>query len=287
MTSPLLINESPLQALPSLACLLGINPAIILQQIHYWSVQPRIGIEKDGRRWVYNSARQWQEENFPWLSVDSVGRILRKLEEDGYLESDVFNESTMDTTKWYTINYEHLNEGLATTTGRPGVVAKSHNRIGKIHHAIPETTSKEQAGLKKDQLGSGKQKKEPAHSNQPVADQPVRPDKPTSSGQLDITSATSVTQTVGLLAEAFSLKTGIPVPNPVSQRNWAAYNVRWGGPLRNLLNLCQTYGNTVTLMNKAIDRMRADKLTISAPQSIEQVAIAIYGENKGGRTGYW
>lgn len=34
--SRLLINEQPLLVLPSLACEIGLNEALMLQQIHYW-----------------------------------------------------------------------------------------------------------------------------------------------------------------------------------------------------------------------------------------------------------
>jgi len=34
--SKLLIDEYPLQVLPSLAVIYGLNEAIILQQVHYW-----------------------------------------------------------------------------------------------------------------------------------------------------------------------------------------------------------------------------------------------------------
>ena len=34
--SKLLINEQPLQVLPSLAEAIGLNQAIALQQVHYW-----------------------------------------------------------------------------------------------------------------------------------------------------------------------------------------------------------------------------------------------------------
>ena len=35
-SSKLLIDEPPLQVLPSLALKIGLNEAIILQQVHYW-----------------------------------------------------------------------------------------------------------------------------------------------------------------------------------------------------------------------------------------------------------
>ena len=42
--SNLLINESPLQVLPTLATYIGLNEAIFLQQVHYW-----LRIDKVGR----------------------------------------------------------------------------------------------------------------------------------------------------------------------------------------------------------------------------------------------
>ncbi|WP_249366800.1 hypothetical protein [Neobacillus rhizophilus] len=34
--SKLLINENPVMIIPSLAVKIGLNEAVILQQIHYW-----------------------------------------------------------------------------------------------------------------------------------------------------------------------------------------------------------------------------------------------------------
>ncbi len=51
--SKLLINEPPLMVIPTLAKALGINSAIILQQIHYWNTLNNNVI--DGYQWCYNS----------------------------------------------------------------------------------------------------------------------------------------------------------------------------------------------------------------------------------------
>ena len=51
----LLINEPPLQVLPSLAKKLNsVDKAIILQQMHYWLMKSTN--VKEGHRWIYNSA---------------------------------------------------------------------------------------------------------------------------------------------------------------------------------------------------------------------------------------
>ena len=49
----LLINESPLQVIPSLAMQVGLNAAILLQQLHFRSlISPNM---RDGHKWVYKT----------------------------------------------------------------------------------------------------------------------------------------------------------------------------------------------------------------------------------------
>ena len=104
--SRLIINERPLLIPPTLARKIGLNEAIVLQQIHFWlSVSEH---EKGGRKWVYNSYDDWQKQ-FPFWSKSTVIRIFNRLEESGYVESANYNAMTIDRTKWYTINYDLLN----------------------------------------------------------------------------------------------------------------------------------------------------------------------------------
>ncbi|UYB50412.1 conserved phage C-terminal domain-containing protein (plasmid) [Lysinibacillus capsici] len=102
----LLINEPPLQVLPSLAVKVGLNEAIILQQLHY-----RLLISTnihDGHKWVFNTYQQWHKE-FPFLSERTIQRVFRDLESDGYIYStDKYNKFRADKTKWYRIDYSKL-----------------------------------------------------------------------------------------------------------------------------------------------------------------------------------
>ena len=104
--SKLLINEPPLQVLPSLAKAIGINEAIIIQQIHYW-IQQKKHIH-DGRYWTYNTYKEWLKQ-FEFLSESTLKRAIRKLEDLGLLMSNNYSKSPFDHTKWYTIDYETLN----------------------------------------------------------------------------------------------------------------------------------------------------------------------------------
>ena len=106
-SSVLLINESPLQALPSLACLVGINGAIILQQMQYWLNVSEHRIE--GYAWIYNSYDKWAKQ-FKWLNLRSVQKHILALERGGFLLSKQFRYKTRNNTKWYRIDYDRLNE---------------------------------------------------------------------------------------------------------------------------------------------------------------------------------
>lgn len=106
--SKLLIDEQPLQVLPSLACAIGLNEAMVLQQLHW-----RLRYSKkqvNGLFWVFDKYEVWQQEHFPFWSLDTVKRTFRSLEQKNLvISSDKFNQFKLDRTKWYTINYEVLN----------------------------------------------------------------------------------------------------------------------------------------------------------------------------------
>lgn len=106
----LLINEPPLQVLPSLAKKVGLNEALILQQIHF-----RLLISNhhyDGHKWIYNSYPAWKQE-FPFWSERTIMRTINKLEENGYIIStSEYNKIRQDKTKWYRLDYTKLGYTL-------------------------------------------------------------------------------------------------------------------------------------------------------------------------------
>src|SRR3989338_2901981 len=104
--SLLLIAEHPLQVLPSLAAVVGLNEAIVLQQVHYWLKSSTK--MHDGKCWTYNSYPEWQKQ-FPWWGLNTIRRAIATLEQKQLLISANFNHNQFDKTKWYTIDYERLN----------------------------------------------------------------------------------------------------------------------------------------------------------------------------------
>ena len=103
--SRLLINEPPLQVLPSLAVKVGLNEAIVLQQIHYWSERSKVEI--DGLTWVYNTIQQWREQ-FPFWSDDTISRALKSLRTSGLVVASRLSKDPFNKTLYYRIDYRNL-----------------------------------------------------------------------------------------------------------------------------------------------------------------------------------
>lgn len=142
--SKLLINEQPLQVLPSLAVKVGLNEAIILQQLHYWSELNRQQNKNfyNGYYWVYNTYEDWQKQ-FPFWSAKTIQRAITKLEKLGLVVSDNFNKVKMDRTKWYRIDYEALRKLEDSRIGQNDqiVMSKCPNLLDKMTKPIPENTT--------------------------------------------------------------------------------------------------------------------------------------------------
>ncbi len=102
--SKLLFDESPLVVQPTLAKAIGLNEAIILQQIHYWMQSKSSGRIIEDAHWIFNSLSDWQEQ-FPWWSEATIYRTLQNLEDAGLVKTGNFNQRKGDRTKWYTLNY--------------------------------------------------------------------------------------------------------------------------------------------------------------------------------------
>jgi len=99
----LLEEERPLIVKPTLAKEIGLNEAIILQQIKYWITNKRNENIYDGKKWVYKSYEEWREE-FPFWGLNTIQRAITSLENQGLIISKQLGKLKMDRRKWYTIN---------------------------------------------------------------------------------------------------------------------------------------------------------------------------------------
>lgn len=105
----LLIDDYPILVLPKLATEIGLNEAIILQQMHYW-INKSNHIH-DNKRWIYNSYKEW-EQHFPFWSNATIRRTISSLEKQELVLVGNYNKAGFDKTKWYSINYSKL-EGVS------------------------------------------------------------------------------------------------------------------------------------------------------------------------------
>lgn len=92
------------------ACEVGVNAAIILQNIAYW-VKKNEANEvhfHDGCYWTYNSFKAFQRL-YPFWTERVIRYTLDKLEKDGYLLVGQYHKDKMNHTRWYTLTAKGWN----------------------------------------------------------------------------------------------------------------------------------------------------------------------------------
>jgi hypothetical protein len=153
--SKLLLDEYPLIILPKLAVAIGLNEAIVLQQIHYWLVhferaaetEDRIETDhlRDGRWWVYNTVAEWRRQ-FPFWSYNTVKRALESLRKNYEPKSEQdtkaargplliatsrYNRAQFDKTLWYTIDYDEIERLSERLGGESSEWPKMGHRVAQ------------------------------------------------------------------------------------------------------------------------------------------------------------
>lgn len=115
--SRFLYHRRQLSIQPQLAEMIGLNEAIVLQQINYWIItneeQERDKQDKphyrDGRWWTYNTYDEWKKQ-FPFWSINTIKNTVKSLKKKELIITGTFNKKGYDRTLWYTINYDKLEE---------------------------------------------------------------------------------------------------------------------------------------------------------------------------------
>jgi hypothetical protein len=136
-----MFDKHPLVIDKKLAKIIGLNQAMILQQVHYWlelNKKNKINFHEN-RHWTYNTINEWQEE-FPFWSKETVKRAFNKLRDLGIMQVGNFNVYKMDRTLWYTIDYDKLNEYIRSNNLDAGVENEPMEK-DFMSPAIPEISS--------------------------------------------------------------------------------------------------------------------------------------------------
>ena len=116
--SSIFYNIEPKVINTELACLIGLNEAIVLQQLHYWIEKNKATATnfRDGHYWTYGTIQEYRDRDFRFWSFDTVKRTLAKLISLGFLIRGNYNKRKMDNTNWYAINYMVLDEWIMQNT---------------------------------------------------------------------------------------------------------------------------------------------------------------------------
>ena len=139
MSNKLLFDTQPLVVIPELAVAIGLDEAIVLQQIHYWchlNEKARSNYHyRDGYYWVYNSMPKWNEQ-FPWYKKSKLERTFASLKEKGLIIIANYNARAMDRTNWYRVDYDALQRIIDSRLPQNEVM--NHR---KLRSPIPETNT--------------------------------------------------------------------------------------------------------------------------------------------------
>jgi hypothetical protein len=146
--SRMLINESPLMFQPSLAVAIGVNEAIVLQQVHYWLTVSKNEI--NGFVWVFNTLDQWQEQ-FPFFSVNTVERTLKSLRDKGFLVAENLSKDKFTRTLYYRIDYPKLGECTSPQNGEMYIRTETTTKNTKQHIAQTDEKPKQVKTKKQEQ----------------------------------------------------------------------------------------------------------------------------------------
>jgi hypothetical protein len=135
----LLLDEEPLVIIPSLAVAIGLNEAIVLQQLHYWI--KKSNHIKDGRPWVYNTIPDWAEQ-FPFWGEKTVRRTFDSLVNMHIVLKGNYNEKKTDRTTWYSIDYAKFRE----------ITSKAPKRTAKKQKPKKEIANGQSDQMEKDKM---------------------------------------------------------------------------------------------------------------------------------------
>lgn len=143
--SHLLIQEPPLQVLPSLCAAIGLERAIIVQQLHYWLENPKAkGVQKEGYKWIENSYSDWHD-NFPFWSIVTIKRHFIVLEKMGLVIGKQFNLQDRDAKKAYRLDYDAIAELDGINLIRSDRIKLIRRMVSKRYHVKrnPESSKTE------------------------------------------------------------------------------------------------------------------------------------------------
>lgn len=94
-----------------LATALGLDDAIVLEQLHFWSQKPNVGIVQDNQKFIWNSISSWHKQ-LPFLSPWKIRKAFERLRDKGIVIVKRLFASKWNQVNCFSIRYDTLYQIL-------------------------------------------------------------------------------------------------------------------------------------------------------------------------------
>lgn len=113
----------------------GVHCAVVFQHIWHWVKKNEANETNyyDGKYWTYNSIKAFGDL-FPYLSKKQIETALKKLRDEGLIETGNYNVVRYDRTLWYAVT-EKGKSILMYGENRFSNDVESNSQIGEIENA--------------------------------------------------------------------------------------------------------------------------------------------------------
>ena len=118
-------SKHPLLVDRDLATVIGLNEAIVLQQLQH-SLHSKSAKKINGKWWINNTYENWKKQDFPFWSAATIRRTFSSLEKKGVVVSANFNRAGFDQAKWYSIDEAKLNQLMSSVCAQNGQKSKNY-----------------------------------------------------------------------------------------------------------------------------------------------------------------
>ena len=129
----LLNNDTPILISTTLAMNIGLNEALMLQQLN--DLVQTAGSVREGEKWISKTLMEFHQQ-FPFWSKSTIDRILKKLEQLNLIEVGNFNDRKTDRTKWYRINEEKVKKIFHYSFSQSEELKDSPQKIDEMDTSI-------------------------------------------------------------------------------------------------------------------------------------------------------
>jgi DNA-binding PadR family transcriptional regulator len=116
-------DPQPLRIDRRLAMEIGFLESVVLLQIEYLiSISHN---ERNGQFWTYQTLQELKDKHFPWLSLATICRTLKSLEDARLIVRGNFNQTGFDRTVWYALNYAGIRALQSVRVGEDAPILQN------------------------------------------------------------------------------------------------------------------------------------------------------------------